>query len=205
MMKIYLLILFLVISAVPSIPVLAQGFFIPQKTLDSLRQPEKLPPVNYQPATKQVQAPKVTTPKSNTQANSGAIAKPQPTQIQKNIATNAPKPQPNNREKSQPAVDDSQPEGILVLPPDQIPTFNYGEVIEPVFNTEPSQPQGKAVVEHQSQTPAVAPARERKMTFDDIIDEYKQDIDKISKNQPAENARLQIMLKKYHDEEIIYN
>ena len=30
-------------------------------------------------------------------------------------------------------------------------------------------------------------------------------IDKISKNQPAENARLQIMLEKYHDEEIIYN
>ena len=204
-MKMYLFTVALIIGAAPFIPAAAQGFFVPQKTLDSLQQPNRQPVVRYvRPANNQAPArpvtPPNTVPVANTPAAPQAAAVPQPSAPANSLPATknyAPEPQQIPQPQKQPEVlqansSDSQAEDIKVVPAKDLPTFNYGEVVEPVYNTPEETP---------ADTTETAAAEPIKLTFDDIIKEYKRDIEKISRNQPTDNERLQQVLEKYRDEE----
>jgi hypothetical protein len=204
-MKMYLFTVTLIIGIAPFIPAAAQGFFVPQKTLDLLQQPNRQPVVRYvrpanNPAPTRPVTPPNTVPVANTPAAPQAAAVPQPSAPANPLPATknyAPEPQQIPQPQKQPKVlqansSDSQAEDIKVVPAKDLPTFNYGEVVEPVYNTPEKSP---------ADTTETASAEPIKLTFDDIIKEYKRDIEKISRNQPTDNERLQKVLEKYHDEE----
>lgn len=224
-----LLMIFSLLFVAPAVQAQDAGFFIPQKTLDIMQKPDKLAPLRMpqtqpaaalpanqannkvaptsqqirQPMPKQAARPapqqtatRVTSPQPAGTANSARnAAGTQPAQVAAKTVKPRPADEPMIPQTGTPAIpvtadDVEQNSGT----PTELPTPRENTMPEPAKAAEPQEdiaPEPTAATEHE-------------FGYDDIINEYKQDIQKISQNKPAENERLSTVLKKYHDEVLIF-
>lgn len=227
-----LLMIFSLLFVAPVVHAQDTGFFIPQKTLDIMQKPDKLAPLRMpqtqpaaarptnqannkvaptsqqirQPMPKQAAqpapqttAPRVTSPQPADTADTTRNATgTQPAQVAAKTVQPRPADEPMIPQTGTPAIpvtadDVEQNSGA----PTELPTPRKDITPEPAQTVEPPAPQEDIAPEPAANT-------EHEFGYDDIINEYKQDIQKISQNKPAENERLSTVLKKYHDEVLIF-
>ncbi len=189
-MKIFLIVV-LTITYISFAMAQSTGIFIPQKTLDKMNRPEKLPNVYIQKTT--VLKSRTTEPAipENKQA-----AVPAKSDKSKNV-------------QSQTTVNDNTPT-IQAQPqprPAQEPMIpQTGTPAEPIIENEKTKPVKNTEI-LPSETTSYQPLHKTKeeLSYDSIIEEYRQDIQKISQNKPVNNERLQKMLDKYKDETLTFN
>lgn len=228
-----LLLIFTLLFFAPVADAQEAGFFIPQETLDMMNSPDKLPPIIVrrpvainQPTARQntgQTAPATTAANPNrprvvTPANSGTprqnvastpIARPvapayktQPPQTTAdNTARRKVEPQPRPADEPMvpqtgtPAIpvtaDDIAGDSIVTNPPPKasvVPTATPNT--STVTPNTPSSNTGNNLTPEQQD-------------YARLIKEYEEDIQKISRNIPVENKRLNEVLQNYKDEVLI--
>ncbi len=218
-MKTLLMICTLLLSA-PYVYAQNVGFFIPQKTLEQMNRPEKLPPLKIiRPTTATNATSQSTTPQP---VKAPTIAQPMPQQTQAatpqpttpQVQTAAPQPvttqkaesQPQSADKTAPQITDTRPsteEQPHQLQEMMVP--QTGTPVEPIEAKDTAADNNKIAKVEAPKTRLLEPKEKEVFGFDDIIAEYRRDIQKISQNQPADNPRLQEVLKNYQDKTLIYN
>lgn len=209
-------------------------FFIPQQVIDDMRQTEKLPPIRAKQALRQpaeavnsskAQATKVGNTKSQQPAYSQTAAKKSSTSdkvkqpiksassatdksTEKPVQTSKPMraQKPMVPQTGTPAIPvyadnpDNTPEGKK-LPQPKRAEKEVEKAAEKTVEKTVTAPEKS--VENIAKTNKVT-NKTSFLSYNDIIKEYHQDIQKISQNKPVDNERLQKMLEKYHDETIAF-
>ena len=200
------------------------GFFIPQKTLDAMNSPERLPPVRVR---RPVAANPQARPQNNVPTASATTAAtpsrprvvaPANNQSPSKTATTAPVAQPvvpthKTQPQQKPAADVARrQEAPKPRPADEPMVPQTGTPAIPVTaddiadNTPPTTPpQAPTVTTNTPNTGADSNQTPEQQDYARLIKEYEEDIKKISRNLPVENKRLNEMLKNYKDEVLIYN
>lgn len=192
-----LMIIFTLLFFAPVVEAQDAGFFIPQQAIDMMNRSERLPPLRTrQPVATQSQTAQpnrtpATSASANTPPNMRKIVTPTPMPHETLADDNSRrKAAPQPRPAQEPMIPQT---GTPVIPvtADDVPTD-----IAPDGNTKTTPPQTE---------PEPTDDGKYELTYDRIINEYQRDIKKISQNLPAENKRLNEMLKNYKDEVLIYN
>ncbi|MBQ7632640.1 MAG: hypothetical protein IJS88_00815 [Alphaproteobacteria bacterium] len=184
-MKIFLIII-LTITYISFAMAQSTGIFIPQKTLDKMNRPEKLPNVYIQKTT--VLKSRTTEPAipENKQAAVPAKSdKSESVQLRTTVDDNTPtiQAQPQPRPAQEPMIPQT------------------GTPAEPIIETEEAKPVKNTEI-LPSETTSYQPLYKTKeeLSYDNIIEEYRNDIQKIGNNIPVNNLRLNQILNKYKDE-----
>ena len=199
------------------------GFFIPQKTLDMMNSPDKLPPLRVrrpiatnQPAARQNTGQ--TAPATvNNRPNTPNVVVPANSRIPRQNVTPTPMARPvapayKTQPQQKPAVDVARrQEAPKPRPADEPMVPQTGTPAIPVTaddiadNTPPTTPP-KASVAVTPSTPSSDTGNNltpEQQDYARLIKEYEEDIKKISRNIPVENKRLNEVLQNYKDEVLI--
>lgn len=190
-------------------------FFVPQKVLDKMNQPEKLPPVEQMlPDTRKTSAAQNRLQKMRNETLSEQPTKlaeekrvqelPQTKQqavtspsVQKKTVTETKQ----EAEAKQPAVAINEPKSDIASKNQKAPLIkSQPKAVETPTNEPKAEVVAKAEktpVEAAAETPIL---NNSQRTIDDIIADYKRDALGISQGKPVNNPRLRDVLQDYSDE-----
>lgn len=195
-MKIFLT-LFAFMLYAPCVWAQAGGFFIPQKTVEMMRNPQP----KYTPANRlRTATPAV--PKATPSA-----VQPRPTTTQSAVKSENPSLSPADADIKKPQSNELHEMMVPQTGTPAVPvTADDAANIAADDNSEAPSTENISTDTADETDEDVDTTKDRKgeLSFDDIINEYRNDIKKIGKNLPAENQRLDEVLKNYKDEILTY-
>ena len=193
------------------------SFFIPQKVLNRMNQPERLPPIekmtygneamptaNEMPKQKPVMTPQTAAPKQPAVAPKRTAATPNKTAIpQKTAPKNSSQPKAQTAQIPVAKVDSATAtpkNNTPIFSPAAAPKPNTPPQFEKTVAEKPTAEPAKTPPPSPRDTPEYQPLDNSSRTLDDIIADYKRDARGISQGKPVNNPRLRDVLQDYNNE-----